>query len=526
MTRERHSLAPASLQSLLRHTPESVPILYADLGSPGHIEKGVREVLASSGRLFSYERFEEKGVTPQEVRTCLMNRISTPYVVFVDNDVLVEPLWLDRLLACACETGALLTGPLYLWSDGHSEPSIHMAGGVIERMEGPAGRCLRDRHDMIDSPVSLLANTGRHDVDFLEYHCLLAVTEFVREPGVLSREIVTLHEHIDLALTARARGGRVVMEPACRILYLGKNRDYTLDDLEFFRHRWSQHLAEKSLAAFARKWDIDDLDGSFAGVRGFRSAHLARHDIFMQDRPEERVPATAGSFRLVSSRYELLKDLSVMGYPSAEAQRIAMAVNFAMLLFDGLYRCDGRPFLSHAVGAASVLARCGVKSDIVIAGLLAWARRLRPDHVTADMLEQALAQWGPEVGRLLTELQKPASACLARMGDGPGDVIVREAARALIEAAGEIDKILSGEYEASQRERDISEQRRTELLAILSRLGLGFAREILLQDSRPPSAYHTLGALGLKTNFRFSPDRKRLVAATIRPLPDQQVHEK
>ena len=42
---------------------------------------------------------------PNEWRAAIVPRLSSPYAVFIDNDVVVRAGWLEKLIACAEETG-------------------------------------------------------------------------------------------------------------------------------------------------------------------------------------------------------------------------------------------------------------------------------------------------------------------------------------------------------------------------------------------------------------------------------------
>jgi len=66
-----------------------------------------------------------------QARRRVADLIDTKYAVFMDNDVLVHPGWLERLYACAEETGAGIVGPLYLWGADAQADTIHMAGGEL-----------------------------------------------------------------------------------------------------------------------------------------------------------------------------------------------------------------------------------------------------------------------------------------------------------------------------------------------------------------------------------------------------------
>ena len=60
------------------------------------------------------------------------------HLVFVDNDIFVEPGWLASLTKCAEDTGAGVVGPLYLKGEPDG-PLVHCAGGSIEFVEDDGG---------------------------------------------------------------------------------------------------------------------------------------------------------------------------------------------------------------------------------------------------------------------------------------------------------------------------------------------------------------------------------------------------
>src|SRR5882672_11342487 len=143
--RERHALAEASIESIISATHRPYRFMYLDVQSPDWL----RETLARRSTEWGLEvlRFDEP-YWPHEVRNRVVGTIDSDYVVFIDNDVLVDEGWLDALVACADETGAGIVGPLYLLGDGIRPPKIHMAGGRLTEAVAEDGRVLVDTHIM------------------------------------------------------------------------------------------------------------------------------------------------------------------------------------------------------------------------------------------------------------------------------------------------------------------------------------------------------------------------------------------
>lgn len=60
----------------------------------------------------------------------------------------------------------------------------------------------------------------------------------------------------------------------------------------------------------------------------------------------------------------------VAAFSDADRLRVRDAYDLATELFSGRYRGNGKPFVAHLVGTASVLARHGAALEVVLAGLL------------------------------------------------------------------------------------------------------------------------------------------------------------
>jgi GT2 family glycosyltransferase len=230
--RERMSLTERSLESVLSDHTEPFSLIYVDGGAHERVHRYLeRRVAEVRGLLIRRPDW----LWPNVARNLALPHVETEYVVFIDNDVVIEPGWLARLVASADQACAALVGPLYLWSDGTAEPRIHMAGGTLTTVETASGRALHERHDLINAAPSERAKLARRTCDFLEYHCMLARTNFLRRVGGLSEDVVCVHEHIDVALEAKAVGLPVIFEPAAAVTQLAL-APYLLADLPF--HRW------------------------------------------------------------------------------------------------------------------------------------------------------------------------------------------------------------------------------------------------------------------------------------------------
>ena len=100
--RERFSCTQESLESLLENTSIPYNLVYVDGNSPPPICRYLRTQAQTHGfRLLRFDRF----LSPNQARNIGLSQVKTPYVVFLDNDVIVSPGWLSSLVDCAEATG-------------------------------------------------------------------------------------------------------------------------------------------------------------------------------------------------------------------------------------------------------------------------------------------------------------------------------------------------------------------------------------------------------------------------------------
>jgi len=454
--RERHALAEASIDSIVVGTRRPYRFVYLDVQSPDWL----RDTLARRSGEWRLDviRFDEP-LWPHEARNRIIGDVDTDYVVFIDNDVVVQDGWLDALVACADETGAGIVAPLYLQGDGKQPARIHMAGGMLSEEIGADGRHLIDRHALSNAdPAEVESKLRRQPCDFGEYHCLMIRTSLVRDRKLLDPTIRCVHEHVDTALSVRQRGFPIFFEPSSRVTYLAF-ADYTLDDLRFFRWRWSIDEADANIAAFSRKWSVVNSAKSFGGVREFVFKHVAQVDPIRQTSPapaDRALPMSPAELK--QTRSDLL-DLAIeRGYRSDELAVIANAYHLAHVLMAGGYRPCGRPFINHLVGAASVLVRYDFRAETVAAGLLHAAythSRPHPDGPGAAV--KAIAEF---LGGERSPIEKTVRAYTRRESDwaviGKGTdsvakLLIVEAEILAIAAANEVDMAFSGEVRYSGR---------------------------------------------------------------------------
>ena len=271
--RERFSYAARSLDSIYEHTTGPFDLVYVDGNSPRAIRRHLEVQAAQRG--FRLLRSEEY-LTPNQARNWgERNAADAKHIVFVDNDVLVHPGWLDALLACADETDASIVGPLYLAGEPGSA-TIHMAAGTAHFSEREGKRTLHVKHNLAGRDFRVTA-LQRSPCELVEFHCMLVRRSVFDELGSLDERLMSALEHEDLCLAVRARGGSVYFEPAAKVTYIPPP-PFALSDYPYFMLRWSDAWNTATLRHFQQKWSLASDDHDLQVVAQFLQSH--RHLYF------------------------------------------------------------------------------------------------------------------------------------------------------------------------------------------------------------------------------------------------------
>lgn len=257
--RERFGVAVESLESIVDATRPGYELVYVDGGSPPEVEASLRSICGRHGfRYLRYECF----LSPNQARNAGYRAVRTPYLAFVDNDVIVSEGWLTTLLECAEETGADVMVPLTCQKlPLHTE--IHQAGGRFTADvrvfldQPPAERRVEEVHTLQGERVEEVS-LERGETQCCEFHCVLIRKEALDRTQGLDENLLATKEHIDFSLGVWAAGGRVVFEPRSIVTYLfpSRERPITRQDWPFFVLRWSPQWQKHSLDHFMRKWGL------------------------------------------------------------------------------------------------------------------------------------------------------------------------------------------------------------------------------------------------------------------------------
>jgi GT2 family glycosyltransferase len=256
--RERFSYSKQSLESIYTDTDYPFELVYVDGGSSpelkAYLEAQSRE---KQFKLIRTEHF----LSPNRARNIGIQAANGKYIVFVDNDVLVQRGWLHKLVECAEETDATVVGTLTC-IDSPIHEVVHNGGGKtyieVRTENGKTGRYAVQKSYLEGKRVSKIPEElTRFQCEFVEFHTALVRKSFFDEHGLLDENLLSTREHIDLCLCAAKAGGTVYCERQSIVTYM-TGAEFDWYDYTYFGLRWSDAWDLASFDHFRKKWDVEE----------------------------------------------------------------------------------------------------------------------------------------------------------------------------------------------------------------------------------------------------------------------------
>lgn len=161
--------------------------------------------------------------------------VKTPFVLMLNDDIVANrPNWLEQLLFVMNNDEVGVVGAKLYFPDGN----LQFAGGIVDFLRDDIGYH-RD-YGMLDS----LSVSTPSEVDFVTGAALLCRRELYSIPDYLMEGLNM--EDTDICFTARARGYKVVYQPASSLIhYEGETKR---------RAPESEEKVERNRAAFRQRW--------------------------------------------------------------------------------------------------------------------------------------------------------------------------------------------------------------------------------------------------------------------------------
>jgi hypothetical protein len=258
--RETFSRSSRSLERVVACTPDPFELVYVDGNAPRREARAVQRICARHHfTLLRTARY----LSPNRARNLALRHVDSRYTVFLANDVLVSPGWLESLVDCAEATGAAfvsgvsLTGP-------PERPVVYCAGGETRIDVSANGRrALRDVHYHAGREyLDIAAELRRGPSQAAVFHCMLVRTDTLRRLGGLDEQLYVF-DHIDLCLRCAREAGGGWFEPASVVVYAPPSPTRASDAM-FFLLRWSKAWIDSSVTHFVDKWSLDPADSGLA----------------------------------------------------------------------------------------------------------------------------------------------------------------------------------------------------------------------------------------------------------------------
>ena len=251
--RERFSCVRESLESIYEFTDTPFKLVYVDGNSPSKVQSYLQEQAETKG--FELIRTDYY-LSPNHARNIGLTHVNTKYLVFIDNDVIVSPGWLQALIQCAEETRATVVGPL-MCQEKPLHEIIHFAGGESHVLVDQTGRRrIREKMYKQGHQVAKLGpQLQRKQTELAEFHCVLVRTQIFETIGFLDQQFMNTKEHLDFCMMVAEAGGTIYFEPACIVTYV-PGPPLELTDLHYYMLRWSDAWTMTSLNRLREKWNL------------------------------------------------------------------------------------------------------------------------------------------------------------------------------------------------------------------------------------------------------------------------------
>jgi len=299
--RERYSPTMNCLSRLMSATRYPFHLIYVDGNSPKPIHQYLQRMAKRHLNLKLIRL--ERCLRVNEARNLAIAMLpDVDYVVFLDNDVLIEPGWLEQLISCAEKKQADVVTPLVLEGNGLGPAQqVHIAGLKLSLTQKNNGRQQLCQGQLLHRQPIPKHPLHRKNVDGVEAHCFLVRTAMLKAIA-FDPLVDEPFSYLDLSLQLKEQERRVLLEPAARVTFLNPQLDPSFDptDLALYQFRWSDRSLKETVQYLERKWNLCP---HRSGLRG-----VCRWAIANRQLPLSRATTAPWRFLLKGSKLSLCPD--------------------------------------------------------------------------------------------------------------------------------------------------------------------------------------------------------------------------
>jgi hypothetical protein len=258
--RENYSQTIQTIESLIKNTTLSYRFIFIDYKVPEFIKTYMNH------QYKNIEIVTSDSPYPSKALHNIIPILNTTYTVFLDNNILFNPFWLEKLIECMETNNAGIVGPIYLFNKNE----IHMFGGdIIIRNNN-----FMENHYLLHEDKKIISKLKPRKCSFVEYHCLMIRTDLLKQ-NVLDPSLLIIHEHIDLSLKVKSLGYDTYVTPYSVIEY-DNNLELKSYEIDLFKERWNVDIVEKDIEYFCKKWGFN-YNNTFDNVRNFVKTHIKKY---------------------------------------------------------------------------------------------------------------------------------------------------------------------------------------------------------------------------------------------------------
>jgi hypothetical protein len=250
--RERFSLAPESLETILDHTDIPFNLIIVDCNTPDVFWQPMQRLLLGRENVTVIRRDEY--LLPNQCRNLVVQASQDELVCLIENDNLVSQGWLTRFVSAIERHNAGVVIPLIM--EGRpSKASVHFDSNLgtvreVQTSDGP-------KWEVIPRPGKKEADVGGRSrfEQFMETHCLFLRRSALDRIGPFDEELNT-SEEIDVSLALYRARIPAVFAPECVVHYIQPPQPVSADDRGYFLKKWDIEQAHRTHQHLRDKWNL------------------------------------------------------------------------------------------------------------------------------------------------------------------------------------------------------------------------------------------------------------------------------